>query len=85
MTMTTARIWDISTGECKSEFRGHDNVVECAAFAPIESYPFIKELIGIDPKIGAKDQPVPGQYTATGSRDKTIKLWDSTGQCIHTL
>ncbi|KAF9361056.1 protein with putative role during mitosis [Mortierella sp. AD094] len=81
----TSRIWDISTGECKSEFRGHDNVVECAAFAPIESYPFIKELIGIDPKVGAKDQPVPGQYTATGSRDKTIKLWDSTGQCIHTL
>lgn len=23
-------------------------MVECAAFAPIESYPFIKELIGID-------------------------------------
>ncbi|KAF9176538.1 protein with putative role during mitosis, partial [Haplosporangium sp. Z 27] len=41
----TARIWDISTGECKSEFRGHDNVVECSVFAPVESYPFIKELI----------------------------------------
>jgi WD40 repeat protein len=37
------------------------------------------------PKVSAKDQPQPGQYAATGSRDKTIKLWDATGQCIHTL
>lgn len=81
----TARIWDVSTGVCKTEYRGHDNVVECAAFAPLAAYPFIKELIGIDPKASSKEQPLPGQYAATGSRDKTIKIWDSTGQCIHTL
>ncbi|KAF9577348.1 protein with putative role during mitosis [Lunasporangiospora selenospora] len=81
----TSRIWDVSTGECKLDLRGHDHVVECAAFAPVTAYPFIKEFLGIDPKTSAKDQPTPGQYTATGSRDKTIKLWDSTGQCIHTL
>ncbi|KAF9570894.1 protein with putative role during mitosis [Mortierella alpina] len=81
----TSRVWDVASGECKSEFRGHDNVVECAAFAPITSYPFIKELLGINPKVSSKEQPSPGQYVATGSRDKTIKLWDSTGQCIHTL
>ncbi|KAG0290972.1 protein with putative role during mitosis, partial [Dissophora globulifera] len=81
----TARIWDVATGETKLELRGHDNVVECAAFAPIVSYPFIRELIGIDPKVSAKEQPSPGQYVATGSRDKTIKLWDSTGQCIKSL
>ncbi|KAG0221062.1 protein with putative role during mitosis [Mortierella sp. GBA43] len=81
----TARIWNVLSGECKADFRGHDNVVECAAFAPISSYPFIKELIGIDPKAATREQPTPGQYTATGSRDKTIKLWDATGQCIHTL
>ncbi|KAF9364572.1 protein with putative role during mitosis [Mortierella sp. NVP85] len=84
-TDQTARVWDVSSGECKLELRGHDNVVECAAFAPIVSYPFIKELIGIDPKMATRDQPTPGQYTATGSRDKTIKLWDSAGQIIHTL
>lgn len=104
-------MWDVATNECKSELRGHDNVVECSVFAPIVSYPYIKELIGIDvrthcyrqvlkycfelnlsffcfcsqPKVAAKDQPLPGQYVATGSRDKTIKLWDATGQCIHTL
>ncbi|KAF9299256.1 protein with putative role during mitosis [Mortierella antarctica] len=81
----TSRVWDVATNECKSELRGHDNVVECSVFAPIVSYPYIKELIGIDPKVAAKDQPLPGQYVATGSRDKTIKLWDATGQCIHTL
>ncbi|KAI1302129.1 protein with putative role during mitosis [Mortierella claussenii] len=81
----TARVWDVATGECKTEFRGHDNVVECSIFAPIESYPFIKEFIGIDPKVSAKEQPIPGQYVATASRDKTIKLWDATGQCIATL
>ncbi|KAF9897747.1 protein with putative role during mitosis [Lobosporangium transversale] len=78
----TARVWDVATGECKGEFRGHDNVVECAIFAPVESYPFIKELIGIDPKVSAREQPLPGQFIATASRDKTIKLWDSTGNCI---
>ncbi|KAF9924822.1 protein with putative role during mitosis [Linnemannia zychae] len=81
----TSRVWDVATGECKSEFRGHDNDVECAIFAPLTAYPYIKELIGIDPKVSAKVQALPGQYVATGSRDKTIKLWDSTGQCIHTL
>lgn len=28
------------------EFRGHEHVLECAIFAPINSYPFIQELIG---------------------------------------
>ncbi|PWN53954.1 putative platelet-activating factor acetylhydrolase ib alpha subunit [Violaceomyces palustris] len=27
----------------------------------------------------------PGQFIATGSRDKTIKIWDSAGQCLRTL
>ncbi|KAG1441683.1 hypothetical protein G6F56_011369 [Rhizopus delemar] len=42
----TARLWDIQTGESKMEFRGHEHVLECAIFAPIDSYPFIQELIG---------------------------------------
>jgi WD40 repeat protein len=29
---------------------------------------------------------VPGNFLATASRDKTIKIWEvSTGQCIMTL
>ncbi|KAF9157978.1 protein with putative role during mitosis [Actinomortierella ambigua] len=81
----TARLWDSATTECKAELRGHDHVVECLAFAPVNTYPFIRELLGMDPKANAKETPMPGQYIVTGSRDKTIKLWDMTGQCIHTF
>ncbi|CAG8646056.1 2484_t:CDS:2, partial [Ambispora gerdemannii] len=84
----TSRLWEVPTGECKMEFRGHDHVVECAIFAPIVAYPYIRELAGVekDPKANnPKDQPLPAQYVVTGSRDKTIKLWDPTGQCIKTL
>jgi platelet-activating factor acetylhydrolase IB subunit alpha len=28
---------------------------------------------------------MPGQYIITGSRDKTIKLWDINGQLLHTF
>ncbi|CAJ0863448.1 16545_t:CDS:10 [Entrophospora sp. SA101] len=82
----TARLWEVQSGDCKMDFRDHDHVVECAIFAPLVAYPLIRELIGVDkdPK-GNKDQPIPGQYIVTGSRDKTIKLWDSTGQCLRTF
>ena len=43
----TSRVWDISTGETKAELRGHEHVVECAVFAPVISYPMIRELAGI--------------------------------------
>ena len=81
----TARLWEYSSGETKMELRGHDHVVECAVFAPIASYAAIRELAGIT--VSARDEKAkePGQYVATGSRDKTIKLWDSAGQCLRTL
>ncbi|KAF8323372.1 dynein regulator [Clavulina sp. PMI_390] len=81
---STARIWDISNGETKMEFRGHDNYLEVVAFAPIASYPSISELSGIAlPSDKAKTH---GQFIATGSRDKSIKLWDvGSGQCIKNL
>ncbi|RUS20727.1 WD40-repeat-containing domain protein [Endogone sp. FLAS-F59071] len=66
------------------DFRGHDHVVECAIFAPMNAYSFIRELIGSNGK-GTKEQPVPGQFIVTGSRDKTIKLWDISGQLLHTM
>ncbi|RUP47782.1 putative platelet-activating factor acetylhydrolase isoform 1B alpha subunit [Jimgerdemannia flammicorona] len=80
----TSRVWDSTTGECKMDFRGHDHVVECAIFAPVNAYSFIRELIGSNTK-GNKEQPIPGQYIVTGSRDKTIKLWDISGQLLHTM
>lgn len=33
-----------------------------------------------------KGAPTPGPYLASGSRDKTIKLWDAlNGACLMTL
>ncbi|SAL99106.1 hypothetical protein [Absidia glauca] len=79
----TARLWDIQTTETKMDFRGHEHVVEWAIFVPVNAYPYIEELIDIENK--TKDQPMPGQYIITGSRDKTIKLWDINGQLLHTF
>ncbi|ORZ11811.1 putative platelet-activating factor acetylhydrolase ib alpha subunit [Absidia repens] len=79
----TARLWDLQTTETKMDFRGHDHVVEWAIFAPVNAYPYIEQLMGIENK--TKDQPIAGQYIITGSRDKTIKLWDINGQLLHTF
>ncbi len=83
-TDQTARIWDLSTGETKVELRDHDHVVEVAIFAPASAYAAIRELAGL---VAPKDASAsaPGQFAATGSRDKTIKIWDSAGQCLKTL
>lgn len=83
----TSRIWDFSTGETKMELRGHEHVVECAVFAPVNAYPAIRELAGLKPPAPRDTRAKsPGVYAATGSRDKTIKLWDAlSGQCLRTL
>ncbi|KAL0946571.1 hypothetical protein HGRIS_012774 [Hohenbuehelia grisea] len=79
----TARIWDPLTGETKMEFRGHDNVVEVVAFAPIAAYPAIRELAGIPNVDKVKKH---GSFVVTGSRDKTIKLWDAqSGQMLRNF
>ncbi|KAG2752677.1 dynein regulator [Suillus brevipes Sb2] len=78
----TAKLWDPLTGECKGELRGHDNELEAVCFAPVAAYAAIRELAGL-PNVGPKG---PGAYVATGSRDKTVKLWDvQSGQMIKNL
>lgn len=78
----TVRVWIVTTKECKLELREHDHVVECVAWAPESASPAINEAAGIDNKRGFRTGP----FLLSGSRDKTIKMWDiSTGQCIFTL
>ncbi|KAK8858548.1 nuclear distribution protein PAC1 [Kwoniella newhampshirensis] len=83
----TSRVWDSSTGESKMELRGHEHVVECVAFAPVASYSAIRELAGLGAATAGESRAkAPGAFAATGSRDKTIKLWDAqSGQCLRTF
>ena len=82
------------------ELRGHDHVVECAVFAPVVAYPAIRELAGLNvsqyefefDEPGSLQNSVEannkttGAYVATGSRDKSIRIWEtSSGQCLRTL
>lgn len=80
----SARLWDISTAtpENKVAMLGHENVVRCCAFAPPASYQFLAPIAGLKKAPPASST---AEFMATGSRDKTIKLWDSRGTCIKTL
>jgi len=79
----TARIWDATSGETKMELRGHEHDIEAVAFAPPAAYPAIRTLAGIAATERSKQA---GAYVATGSRDKTIKLWDTaSGGMLRSL
>ncbi|KXN75048.1 dynein regulator [Conidiobolus coronatus NRRL 28638] len=80
----SVRVWDLESGECKSDIRGHDNVVETAIFVPTQAYPHIYALTGIKPPT-RESNSTPGQFILSGSRDKTIKLWDFSGNLLHTF
>ncbi|KAI8631365.1 nuclear distribution protein pac-1a [Xylariaceae sp. FL1651] len=81
----TARLWDISSTtqtESKVTMFGHEHHIECCAIAPPTSYKFIALTARLK-----KPPPLSSsaEYFATGSRDKTIRLWDARGTCLLTL
>ncbi|GLD57280.1 lissencephaly-1 homolog A-like protein [Lates japonicus] len=78
----TVRVWVVASKECKAELREHEHVVECISWAPESAYPTILEATGSESKKSGK----PGPFLLSGSRDKTIKMWDvSIGMCLMTL
>lgn len=81
----TLRLWDAQTGEARHELRGHEHVVECVAFAPTSAYANIRTLGGIRMPRDDPSASLPGQYIASGSRDKTIRVWSQQGQCLRVL
>jgi len=76
----TVRLWDVRKGECVQIMKEHSHHVECVAFSPAT-------LASIDSPDGKtyKGKGM-GSFIASGSRDKTIKIWETaTGQSIMTL
>ncbi|KAJ2974737.1 hypothetical protein NUW58_g8561 [Xylaria curta] len=81
----TARLWDISSTtqtESKLTMFGHEHHVECCAIAPPSAYKYIALTAGLKKPPPASSS---AEYMATGSRDKTIRLWDARGVCLLTL
>jgi platelet-activating factor acetylhydrolase IB subunit alpha len=77
----TIRLWDIAKGECINVLRDHSHYIECLDFSP----PTLAVLETPDGQT-YKGKPVSGSFLASGSRDKTIKIWEvSTGLCVVTL
>ncbi|KAI0760239.1 dynein regulator [Fomes fomentarius] len=83
----TARITELESSTLKVEMRGHENTVECAAFVPLAAAPSIRELISQPATSQTSKVDALGlSFVVTGSRDKTIKLWDALrGQCLWTF
>lgn len=78
----TVRVWVTATRECKVELREHEHVVECIAWAPESAQPAINEAAGSE----TKNTKRSGPFLLSGSRDKTMKMWDvSVGYCLFTL
>lgn len=86
----TARLWDLQAagGEanaCRVAFTGHEHVVECAALAPRAAYVHLAGLAGAGGAASAPARPSHAEFVATGSRDKTVRLWDARGTLLLTL
>jgi len=77
----TVRLWDLGKGEVIHVMKDHSHFIECLDFSPST----ITQLETNDGKV-YKGKQGPGNFIASGSRDKTIKIWETaTGQCISTL
>ncbi|RDA89416.1 hypothetical protein CP532_6264 [Ophiocordyceps camponoti-leonardi (nom. inval.)] len=81
----TVRLWDISKTQPENTLTmtGHENVINCCALAPPTSYQYLAAIAGSEPP--PPKMSSTAEYMATGSRDKTIKIWDARGTCVLTL
>jgi platelet-activating factor acetylhydrolase IB subunit alpha len=78
----TARIWDASNGELKATLLGHEHFIVCCVFATPASYVHLASMAGLKKPPAASSS---AEFVATGSRDKSIRIWDARGTLIKTL
>lgn len=71
-----------SSNNIKCTLKDHDHTVECIAWAPESAFSNIIEATSPNQKSDRN----AGPFLISGSRDKTIKVWDaSVGNCLFTL
>lgn len=78
----TVRVWLTASKECKAELREHDHVVECIAWCEGNACAAVNDAVATD----NRKPNYQGPFLISGSRDKTIKVWDvGIGLCLFTL
>ncbi|CAN0368917.1 unnamed protein product, partial [Laminaria digitata] len=91
-------VWNVHGGQCLHELREHTHVVETVAFAPDSAGRTLAAVESGSPSSSSSSSLLSsaslslsssaraGRFLASGSRDKTVKLWNATvGQCLMTF
>jgi platelet-activating factor acetylhydrolase IB subunit alpha len=98
----SVRLWDLGTGQCLQVLSGHTHVVECVTFSSAAGdKALLSDLAkptpagnqeGAEAEEGGQEayssagQPGGGLFIASGSRDKTIRVWSAlSAQCVASF
>lgn len=77
-----------SSNNIRTTLKDHDHTVECIAWAPESAYANVLEATSPNQTKSplTATSTTAGPYLISGSRDKTIKVWDvNVGSCLFTL